>query len=156
MQVVLERIGDIMSEDVSAFIRLAVTVSLVAATIVSSLIVVAVAVNVFSNWKSDTVAVISNAVNSSSIYLLNQTNLTAPDIFRLIDDSVGKIYVITIVPRVGTTISANFRSSTAESDFEKVQDWCLKNADKNFVVSYTVVVSEGTDMYNITLTEVSN
>lgn len=144
-----------MSEDISAFIRLSVTVSLVAAAIVSSLIVVTVAVNTYLIWKSDTVTAISNAVNSSSIYLLNQASLTTPDIFRLIDDNVGKIYVITIVPKVGSTISANYMSATAESDFEKVQDWCLKNADKIFTVSYTIVRSEGTDMYNITLSEVS-
>lgn len=144
-----------MSEDVSAFIRLAVTVSLVAATIVSSLIVASVAINVYLTWKSNTVVAISNAVNSSSIYLLNQTSLTASDVFRLIDDNVGKIYVITIIPKVGSTVSANCMSATAEADFDKMLDWCLKNADKNFSVSYTVVVSEGSDMYNITLTEVS-
>lgn len=143
-----------MSEDISAYIRLGVTVVVVTETVVSALIIANIAITVYSEWHSNTLATVANSAHNASIALLSQSQLTAPEVVRLVDSSLSKIYAITILPIAGITVSASYASPNANSEFVQLQNWCLENAEKKFDVTYTVVISEGIDMYNIMLAEV--
>lgn len=143
-----------MSEDISAYIRLGVTVVVVTETVVSALIIANLAVTVYSAWHSNMMIMVANSAHNASIALLSQSQLTAPEVVRLVDSSLSKIYAITILPIAGITVSASYASPNADEQFVQLQNWCLENADKKFDVTYTVVISEGIDMYNIMLAEV--
>lgn len=144
-----------MSEDVSAYIKLAVVMVMLGVIIAAIVFILVAALNNYNKWRETTAKTVSESSSLVGTAYLNSTEpITAAAAYRLLNDKRSLITTVQVQMLDGTTVSADFTTSDANTEFDTICDWLLNNSSIRLMVSYDTVYGGGDDMYSLILEEV--
>ena len=132
-----------MEADISAYIRLAVTINILAALVATVLSLLIIGEQMFRNYVNKYNTGIGTAVSSVASSITRVKWVSGATAYRFVEERLPTTQKLVIILSSGTTEVDGIQSYAS--------DILLQNAEKNFKVT---VDSMGTGMYSITIEEV--
>lgn len=141
-----------MSEDVSAFIRIGITVAIMSSLVILVAEITFIAVSSFNEIKAKTNLIVATSIQADTDAILDESKISAGQAYKLLIQRKEEILWLNIsLEGSSASVTYDALAENAEEQYENMRTYLIKNSSYNMLMTQESTYHGGNKMYKIVL-----
>lgn len=141
-----------MSEDVSAFIRIGITVAIMSSLVILVAEITFIAVSSFNEIKAKTNLIVATSIQADTDAILDESKISAGQAYKLLIQRKEEILWLNVsLEGSSASVTYDALADNAEEQYENMRTYLIKNSSYNMLMTQESTYHGGNKMYKIVL-----